>query len=83
VPERPPSGSPRGSRRAPAPARPGNPLSGADSPWASAAVGAFFLGVYLLPAPPVSGDKDAGEFTLVLATNGVAHPTPADGSPDP
>jgi hypothetical protein len=33
------------------------------------------LAVYLLQAPPVSGDKDASEFTLVLALNGVAHPT--------
>jgi len=75
VPERPPSGLARSPRRAPAPARPGNPLSGAGSPWASAGVGAIFFGIYLLMAPPVSGDKDAGEFTLVLATNGVSHPT--------
>lgn len=33
------------------------------------------LAVYLVQAPPVSGDKDASEFTLVLALHGVAHPT--------
>jgi hypothetical protein len=33
------------------------------------------LAVYLAQAPPVSGDKDSSEFTLVLALNGVAHPT--------
>src|SRR5262245_38534631 len=38
-------------------------------------VGIAALVVYLLFAPPVSGDKDASEFTLVLATNGIAHPT--------
>jgi hypothetical protein len=31
--------------------------------------------VYLLLAPQVSGDKDSSEFVLVLAFNGVAHPT--------
>src|SRR5678816_1654196 len=41
----------------------------------SVLVGIAALVVYLLFAPPVSGDKDASEFTLVLATGGVAHPT--------
>ena len=34
---------------------------------------AFFL--YLSLCPPVSGDKDSAEFTIVLALPGVAHPT--------
>jgi hypothetical protein len=38
-------------------------------------VGIVTLVVYLLITPSVSGDKDASEFTLVLATLGVAHPT--------
>jgi hypothetical protein len=38
-----------------------------------AGIAAFII--YLLLAPHVSGDKDASEFTLVLATRGVAHPT--------
>lgn len=33
------------------------------------------LVVYLAQAPPVSGDKDGSEFTLVLSLGGVAHPT--------
>jgi hypothetical protein len=37
------------------------------------AVSAF--AVYLPLCPPVSGVGDGSEFTLVLATNGVAHPT--------
>ncbi|HKA24403.1 MAG TPA: DUF2723 domain-containing protein [Candidatus Eisenbacteria bacterium] len=41
----------------------------------SVAVGLMALVVYLLMTPSVSGDKDASEFTLVLATRGVAHPT--------
>jgi len=44
--------------------------------WSSsllAGAGAFAL--YLLLAPPAVGDKDAAEFTLVLAARGVAHPT--------
>ncbi|TMQ53662.1 MAG: DUF2723 domain-containing protein [Candidatus Eisenbacteria bacterium] len=66
----------RGTRRIPAPlGSPANPLGGAGSPWASAALGAAFFAIYLLLAPAVPGDKDSGEFTLVLATNGVAHPT--------
>jgi hypothetical protein len=45
------------------------------SAWGSLAVGAVFLAVYLAWAPPVSGDKDSSEFTVVLATLGLAHPT--------
>jgi transmembrane protein TMEM260 (protein O-mannosyltransferase) len=41
----------------------------------SIAVGLLALVVYLAFSPSVSGDKDASEFTLVLATRGVAHPT--------
>lgn len=33
------------------------------------------LALYLSQAPPVSGDKDGSELTLVLATGGAAHPT--------
>src|SRR5207302_1933907 len=62
----------RGTRRIPAPlGSPANPLGGAGSPWASAALGAAFFAIYLLLAPAVPGDKDSGEFTLVLATNGL------------
>jgi hypothetical protein len=41
----------------------------------SAAIGAIAAIVYLGLCPPVTGDKDSAEFTLVLAFNGVAHPT--------
>ncbi|MBI5711281.1 MAG: DUF2723 domain-containing protein [Candidatus Eisenbacteria bacterium] len=41
----------------------------------SAAVALVALVVYLVQTPAVSGDKDSSEFTLVLALNGVAHPT--------
>ena len=37
--------------------------------------GGAALAIYLVLAPPACGDKDAAEFTLVLATGGVAHPT--------
>ncbi len=40
---------------------------------ALAALAALVL--YLAFCPPVSGTGDSSEFTLVLATNGVAHPT--------
>ena len=43
--------------------------------WTSAAVGAALLAVYLMWAPRTSGDKDSSEFTVVLATLGLAHPT--------
>ncbi|MBI5711280.1 MAG: DUF2723 domain-containing protein [Candidatus Eisenbacteria bacterium] len=41
----------------------------------SAGVGLAALAIYLALAPPVSADRDTAEFTLVLATLGVAHPT--------
>ena len=41
----------------------------------SLAVGATAFIAYLLLAPSVSGMGDSSEWTLVLATNGVAHPT--------
>ncbi len=41
----------------------------------SALVALTALVVYLVQSPPVTGDKDSPEFTLVLATNGVSHPT--------
>ena len=46
-----------------------------DSRWISFVIGAIAFAVYLAQCPPVSGDKDSGEFTLVLALGGVAHPT--------
>jgi hypothetical protein len=52
------------------------PAAPAPAPsWASLAVGAVLLAVYVAWAPPVSGDKDSSEFTVVLATLGLAHPT--------
>ena len=49
----------------------------ASSPWRGIPllVGLFALGIYAPLCPPVSGTGDASEFTLVLATGGVAHPT--------
>lgn len=41
----------------------------------SLAVAVAAFAVYLPLVPPVTGDKDSAEFTLVLAFNGVAHPT--------
>ncbi len=41
----------------------------------SAMVGAGALIAYLLLTLPVLGDKDTSELALVLATNGVTHPT--------
>lgn len=41
----------------------------------SAGIGAAALLVYLWLAPAVPGPGDSGEFTLVLATGGVPHPT--------
>jgi len=43
--------------------------------WVTSAVGGAFLLVYLALAPPVSGGGDTSEFTTVLATLGLAHPT--------
>jgi hypothetical protein len=41
----------------------------------SAAVALAIFAVYLTQCPAVSGDKDSAEFALVLAMNGIAHPT--------
>ncbi len=41
----------------------------------SAGAALLALAVYLALAPPVTGDKDSAELTLVLALAGVAHPT--------
>jgi hypothetical protein len=50
------------------------PRDSATWTW-SAILAAAILSCYLLLAPPVSGDKDASEFGLALATGGVIHPT--------
>src|SRR4051794_1708302 len=47
----------------------------AAAPLASVLVGALFAALSLVLAPPVTGPKDAAEFTVVLAVNGAAHPT--------
>lgn len=57
---------------APAPRRTGGT---AWSLGPSSVVAGMALVAYLLLAPPVSGDGDGSEFTLVLATGGMAHPT--------
>jgi hypothetical protein len=41
----------------------------------SLGVALLAFAAYLALTPPVSGDKDSSEFTLVLALLGVAHPT--------
>jgi hypothetical protein len=41
----------------------------------SLGVALAILLIYLALVPPVSGDKDSAEFTIVLALLGVAHPT--------
>lgn len=41
----------------------------------SLAIALAALVVYLIQCPPVAGDKDSSEFALVLALNGIAHPT--------
>src|SRR5262245_7002253 len=43
--------------------------------WISVAVGGVALAVYVVMTPDVAGIKDSSEFTLVLATLGLAHPT--------
>ena len=51
-------------------------ISAGSAGWTpSLLAGTGALALYLLLAPPAVGDKDAAEFTLVLATRGVAHPT--------
>ena len=60
-----------------APAHPSRPTSVASAPpaWISLAVGGLFLVVYLVMSPRASGAGDSSEFTVVLATLGLAHPT--------
>jgi hypothetical protein len=50
------------------------PSRGGLGPYSFAAL-ALALALYLAQVPPASGEKDGSEFTLVLATLGVAHPT--------
>ncbi len=67
---------PRARKKPPADPGAARPAPAAwDSRWVSAALGATAFLVYLAQCPPVSGDKDSAEFTLVLALGGVAHPT--------
>jgi hypothetical protein len=47
----------------------------ADVRWLSWIVGAVAAVIYAALSPNAPGDKDGGEFMLVLATYGVAHPT--------
>ena len=66
----------RSRGRRPAAPAPVDGLGPAGSPWiTSALLGAAFFATYLWLAPPVSGDKDASELGLALATGGVVHPT--------
>lgn len=71
--------SPKARRTAPEPApraaAPVAPETHAAPAWPSLAVGAVALALYLLWCPRVAGDKDSPEFTLVLTTLGVPHPT--------
>lgn len=53
----------------------GAPSSEAVPAWPSLAVAAAALACYLAWCPKVTGDKDSPEFTLVLATLGLSHPT--------
>ncbi len=70
-----PRRTPPGSRGLEAATRDGLGSPG-GVPWSwSVALAAALLGSYLLLAPHVSGDKDASEFALVLATGGALHPT--------
>src|SRR5215471_12213602 len=50
------------------------PSDGCPRAW-SALLATGLLAAYVALAPHVPGDKDASEFTLVLATGGVLHPT--------
>jgi hypothetical protein len=57
------------------PGRRATPARRAPSAWVSAIVGAVALLVHLALVPGVPADRDGGEFVLVLATLGTAHPT--------
>ena len=50
------------------------PRDGCPRAWSALLAAALCAG-YVALAPHVPGDKDASEFTLVLATGGVLHPT--------
>ncbi len=63
---------PGGGGTTPAAAQPGTPPL--HFAWSSL-VGAVFAALYLALAPGVTGPRDAAELTLVLALNGVPHPT--------
>lgn len=65
---------PRSEPPAAPPGAPSTRAPGAPA-WSSVVVGLAATAIYLALAPAVSGDKDASEFTLVLATAGVSHPT--------
>lgn len=65
---------PRPAATPPTPRAP-RPAGDAPSPLASLAVGLVALAAYVVLAPARPADKDSGEFTLVLATLGLAHPT--------
>ena len=54
--------------------RPDRPYGGPPA-WPSVALAALAFAGYASLAGTVSADKDSSEFTLVLATLGVAHPT--------
>src|SRR5258708_17723866 len=62
---------PRRAPRAAAVRRPAEPVPAI----ASVAVGALALALYLWLAPRVTGDQDASELTLALATGGVPPPS--------
>jgi hypothetical protein len=76
---------PRATRRPPRPARARTsaPVPGLSGPapvappplWPSLALAALAAALYALGTVPVSADGDSSEFTLVLASLGVAHPT--------
>jgi len=66
--------APRAARRPPAGPHP--PAAASAPPaWPSLALAALAFAAYAAGTAGVSADKDSSEFTLVLATAGVAHPT--------
>uniref|UniRef100_A0A832I566 DUF2723 domain-containing protein n=1 Tax=Eiseniibacteriota bacterium TaxID=2212470 RepID=A0A832I566_UNCEI len=65
----------RPHREDPGAARTTAPGPGPATAPVSLAVGLVALAAYLWLAPPVSADRDSSEFALVLALDGIAHPT--------
>jgi hypothetical protein len=61
-------------KQAPAPPPPPPPPESVPALW-SVGIGLLFLVVYLFLAPTVTGDQDASEFTLTLASGGIPHPS--------